>query len=218
MTFGGDYIRKNLSEMFLENLSSYDILIPQCFEKDLNWLSHLRLHNGNIWRWNRPIVGLDQNLQPRLRIEQRVLPSGPTTVDMVANMAFYVGLTHELTEVANLDELLPFDKAKDNFYAACKDGLNAKVHWEGKDAVGLQELILNKLLPIAEKGLERLAIDKTDTDFYLRDIIKNRVTSGQNGAAWQRSWVAMHGRDFQGLTEAYFHLQEKGIPVHSWRV
>ena len=59
-------------------------------------LNALRLHNGTIYRWNRPCYGVHNGVA-HLRIEQRVLPSGPTLVDEVANAAFFFGLMASLT-------------------------------------------------------------------------------------------------------------------------
>ena len=49
-------------------------------------------------------------------------------------------------------------------------------------------------------------------------IIGARVASGQNGAAWQRRWVAHHGGDLHALVAAYRKLQDSGDPVHEWDV
>lgn len=218
VTFGDGYVKENLGELFEENLDCYEVLLPNCFDKDPNWLSHLRLHNGNIWRWNRPIVGMNSNLSPSLRVEQRVLPAGPTTVDMIANMAFYTGLCLEFSKIDNMTEILPFEDMRDNFYACAKHGLDAKVTWKGRKNIDVQTLILEELISVSRTGLQKFGIDQNDIEFYLNNIMTNRIRSGQNGAKWQRSWIQLNGHHFQGLVDAYFHLQEKGLPVHEWRI
>src|SRR5690625_8032778 len=54
-------------------------------------LSALQLHNGTVYRWNRPCYGISDTGLPHLRIENPVMPSGPTVIDEMANMAFWLG-------------------------------------------------------------------------------------------------------------------------------
>jgi hypothetical protein len=54
-------------------------------------LSALRLHNGTVWRWNRPCYGVNDGVA-HLRIEHRSMPSGPSIIDEMANAAFFYGL------------------------------------------------------------------------------------------------------------------------------
>ncbi len=215
VTFGDGYIRDSLFECFKENLEHYPILLP--VELDNNEpLAHLRLHNGTIWRWNRPLIGFDGDGTPHLRIEQRVVPAGPTIVDAIANAAFYYGA---VTGLAALDEPIekdiPYSFVRDNFYAAAKLGLRSSQRWiNGKD-VNARELILNELLPLAYRGLDILGINTEDRDKYL-GIIYERVQSGQNGATWQRLFIEKQGKDMIALTKAYILNQNSGEPVHLW--
>jgi len=219
VTFGTGYVRDSMIEPFLENLDGHPVLLPVLQDKSPEWLSHLRLHNGNIWRWVRPIIGMSREGQPHMRIEQRVPPAGPTTADMIANMAFYVGLVHGLVATGrSAGEFVQFEDARADFYAAAKFGLGAEVSWDGRSGVNLQTLTLETLIPLARSGLEMLKIDRDDIVFFIDQVFAPRVQTGRTGAAWQRSWIAANGRDFQGLTAHYHHLQEKGLPVHEWLV
>ncbi|MEO1131252.1 MAG: glutamate--cysteine ligase, partial [Cyanobacteria bacterium J06639_1] len=96
VNFGHEYVRHSLMECFEENRDRYPVLLPIQLDDDPSTFSHLRLHNGTIWRWNRPLVGFDPDSSPHLRIEHRVIPAGPTTLDTIANAAFFFGLTHAL--------------------------------------------------------------------------------------------------------------------------
>ena len=179
-------------------------------------LPHLRLHNGTIWRWNRPLIGFDEDGTPHLRIEHRVVPSGPSVIDAIANAAFYYGAVYALAkESAPPESRLPFENARENFYAAARDGLEAEVTWHDGRVVGCRELILELLLPTARTGLEALGIDQGDIDGYL-GIIHARTTTGQNGATWQRNYVASRGCGMAEMTRAYLDLQDSGSPVHEW--
>ncbi|MBI1195375.1 MAG: glutamate--cysteine ligase, partial [Gammaproteobacteria bacterium] len=130
VTFGTDYVRDSLFECFEENIRTYPILLPANLEEAEEHLPHLRLHNGTIWRWNRPLIGFDTGGRPHLRIEHRVVPSGPTVRDCIANAAFFCGLIHELgTTSTPAEDRLDFSDAKNNFYAAARQGLDARIKW-----------------------------------------------------------------------------------------
>ncbi len=215
VTFGSGYVRRSLMELFEENLQHYPVLLPEDFGEDPQ-LHHLRLHNGTIWRWNRPLVGFDAAGRPHLRIEHRVVPAGPSIIDAMANAAFYYGLVTSLAgEAVPPESRLPFNQARDNFYSAARHGLRAAIRWQDDRTHAMPDLIRDALLPLARAGLEQLGVAVDDREQLLA-IIAERNATGQNGAAWQRAWVARHGRDMTALTAAYLERQESGEPVHLW--
>jgi len=216
VTLGSGYARQSIEELFLENRSHYSVLLP--FEQDLppEHLSHVRLHNGTIWRWNRPLIGFNGDGSPHLRIEHRVLPAGPTIADMSANMALYFGTVQSLARLPRAPESrLPFSAAWSNFYKAARLGLRASVDWYDGRRWELRRLILDDLLNQARQGLEDL---KVDAGFINRTlaVIEARVSSGRTGSEWQRQFVERHGPDWQQLTCAYRQRQRTGDPVHTW--
>lgn len=216
VTFGSGYVRASLLEIFLENLDGYPPLLPMLSDAPPERFAHLRLHNGTLWRWNRPVIGFDADGAPHLRIEHRPMPSGPTLIDAVANAAFATGLAAFLAlgdEPA--EAIAPFEAARSNFYAAARDGLRAEASWRG-ETVPLQRLLLDTLIPQAAEGLTRLGVAERDVETYLRDIMHRRVMTGRTGADWQRGFVDVHGANFQALTEAYVENQMSGEPVHEW--
>ena len=216
VSFGSDYVRESLMECFRENSEHFPVLLPISYDSEPEQFNHLRLHNGTIWRWNRPLIGFDEDDQVHLRIEHRVIPSGPTVVDMIANAALYYGLVHSLASMQEGPETrLPFHLARDNFYKAAKNGLRAQVNWFDGKKGNLGLLLREELIPLARSGLERMDVSNEDIRTYL-GIIQQRVETGRNGAAWQRAWVESHGRDMQALTAAYHEQQETGSPVHEW--
>jgi hypothetical protein len=214
--FGSGYARASLFECFQENLDHYPVLLPMVVDAAPERFEHLRLHNGTIWRWNRPLIGFDDDGTPHLRIEHRVIPAGPTLVDAIANAAFFFGLMRALGggDVAP-SLLLPFTVARDNFYAAARDGLEANIRWPHDRQIGVHTLILHDLLPLAQRGLEQLDIDRADAERFL-GVIRGRVENACTGAAWQRAFVARHGPDWAALTLAYRERQASGVPVHEW--
>lgn len=217
VTFGSSYMKDSLYECFVENLVSYPILLPAIFQQRPAEMNHLRLHNGTIWRWNRPLIGHGDDGRFHLRLEHRVMAAGPTVIDIVANMALYLGLTHQLAiQPTPPESRLLYTDAKQNFYHAAKDSLNARVRWLNGQSGTIQALLLDKLLPEAARGLRALGCDQDEIDLYLNGVIRERVRTQQHGASWQRRYVEEHGPDWTGLTAAYAERQEEGQPVHTW--
>ncbi|MEZ5921176.1 MAG: glutamate-cysteine ligase family protein [Parvularculaceae bacterium] len=216
VTLGTGYLRRSMLELFVENLS-YPALLPELSDKADN-LPHLRLHNGTVWRWIRPIAGFDPDGTPHLRIEQRVMPAGPTLVDSIANLALYYGLALALarTQTPPEDEI-PFEEARANFYACAQKGLQADISWGGK-RMSVQSLLLERLTPLARAALAKAGVGAAALDYYFDGVLRPRLISGLNGARWQRSFVECNGADFQAMLMRYAELQAGGRPVAEWTV
>jgi gamma-glutamyl:cysteine ligase YbdK (ATP-grasp superfamily) len=233
--FGEAWLREGIFELFDENVRYFSALLPICDEEDpiavlrdggVPKLPELTLHNGTIYRWNRPVYEVVGGT-PHMRIENRVLPAGPTVVDCVANAVFYYGLLSALTSARQpLWEHMSFAGATDNFFAAARHGLGAKLYWPRVAAeVPVPELVLKHLLPLARQGLQAWDVDAADVDRYL-DIISERATKEQNGAVWQIATFnrLMHdgGLDraeaTRELVRRYQKLSEAGSPVHTWPI
>ena len=216
VSFGNGYVRESIVECFERNLRHYPVLLPMQFETPDARFSHLRLHNGTIWRWNRPLVGFDDDGNPHVRIEQRVLPGNPSVPDAVANAALFYGLAVSLCMPSEeLADRLGFACAKDNFYQAARFGLDARIDWLDGKRVGVRNLLEEKLIPLAYEGLDRLGIEGTEAKRYL-GIVAGRVRCGRNGCVWQREFTERHGRDMHKLLSGYLERQSEGAPVHEW--
>jgi gamma-glutamyl:cysteine ligase YbdK (ATP-grasp superfamily) len=215
VSFGSGYARHSVMEVFAENAEHFPLLLPVDLGEEPARFNHLRLHNGTIWRWNRPLVGFDDDGTPHLRIEHRVIPAGPTVLDTMANTAFFYGLAYSLAEQRAIPESeLEFFHARDNFYAAARYGLNAQVTWLHGRRGRIGEL-LQHLIPQARQGLEALGCDTRLNDYYL-SIIEQRLLTGQTGSAWQLAWLDGHGDDLSAMVAAYRERQDSGKPVHEW--
>ena len=216
--FGSRYITRSLTAYFEENAKDYDIQLPLLFDEGLSAFRHLRLQNGTIWRWNRALVGFEFDGTPHLRIEHRPLPSGPTIVDMIANTAFYLGLTHHLVEhEPDFENRLPFETARRNFYAAARSGLSCNLDWLETGSISARTLLLDSLLPSAAQGLAELGIEADEIERFL-GIVEARVRSGQTGTIWQRRAFETYGKDVYKLMAAYCENQRSGVPVHEWEL
>jgi hypothetical protein len=230
----GDRWITSVFDLFEENLRYFPALLPLTEDTDplaelergeAPDLAELTLHNGTVWRWNRPVYAVvDGN--PHLRVENRVLPAGPTIVDVLANAAFYYGLVHELAHAERpVWSQMSFDAAAANFRSGARLGLDAEVYWPGAGMVPVTELTLRCLLPLAVAGLARWGVDAADTNRLLA-IIEQRCLTGRNGASWQADSVRrLHadGRLDRGevlriMTQGYIERMKSGEPVHSWPV
>lgn len=218
VSLGNKYLKESLFELFEENIDYYPTLLAELDESsDPSELKHLKLHNGTIWRWNRPILGEGKDGQPHLRIEQRTPSSGPTLVDSVANAAFYIGLVDYLATLETPPEdQLCFNDLKNNFYRASRQSLYSKVTWIDGEDHNIRLLIQNELFPHVKKALLARGIDEAEVSYYMDEVIYPRLTKCVNGSIWQKAFIHMHGKRFQELLETYVRNQSRNLPVHMW--
>lgn len=231
--FGHGWVRNGPLELFAESVALHQPLLPVCGTEDpmrlvrdgaLPQLDELRLHNGTVWRWNRPVY--DPADGGHVRIEFRALPAGPTIRDMMANCALLLGLTLGLADHAEwMTAALPFRYAERNFYAAARRGLDAMMLWPEHRApsprpVSVTEL-LDATLPIAARGLDEAGVDADEADELL-GVVADRIVTGVTGAVWQRRRVeAQEGRRgrheaVREMFAAYRERSAAGAPVHTW--
>ncbi len=216
VSFGSDYAKNSIIECFQENLLHFPVLLPVDQNTAVEAFGHLRLHNGTIWRWNRPLIGFDEDGTPHIRVEHRTPAAGPSVIDSIANAAFYYGLANNIcNEIVGKGLPLPFAQAKDNFYQAARYGLDANIIWFDSSKHRLQQLLMSELLPRAISGLRSLGICDSEIDVYL-NIIRQRIANKQNGCQWQRHYINQHNHDFTEMTRTYLKHQNSGNPVSEW--
>ena len=230
VSFGRHWVEESVLEIFREDIARFRVLLAAAIDEDslaqirrnkVPQLKALRLHNGTIYRWTRPCYGILDG-KPHLRIENRILPAGPTPVDEVANAAFWYGLLAGVTEeYGDITQHMEFDTAQENFLAAARLGLRAQFDWPACGHRPAQELILDHLLPLARAGLKLKEIDGGDIDRYL-GVLEERVRRLKSGAQWQLDSLAglrEHGTKAErlaALTGALVARQAGGRPVHEW--
>jgi CBS domain-containing protein len=230
--FGEAWLRGSVLELFREDIARFRVILTMEADEDplevlargdVPRLKALGLHNSTVWWWNRPCYGVSEG-RAHLRIENRVIPSGPTVLDEIANAAFFVGLMSSLPGVyGEIDKLMSFDDAKTNFFAAARHGLGAQLAWVGGKTMAASDLILGELLPLAREGLKESKIDAADIDLYL-GTIEERVKTGQTGARWTLQSVAALGTEgtrdsrLRALAAEMHARQQTGEPVHRWPI
>lgn len=208
--FAHGYINSWL-DLFEQN-RMFKIIFADVKDTPPGKLHHFNLHNGTIWRWVRPILDQDIDGKHTLRLELRVLPSGPTLIDTQINIWFFIGLIEGLEKSKINLTKIPFETLKDDFYSVAQYGLDTEFHEPlNVQKVSLKEWILIEGLALAKMGLESFNIDATS---YLRDI-KERTITGQNGAVWQLNHFEKH-RNIPKLMEDYMKNAEQNIPIHTW--
>jgi hypothetical protein len=230
--FGERWIT-SIFDLFEENVRYFPPLLPITEEEDpvavleaggVPRLGELRLHNGTIYRWNRPVYDIMNN-RPHLRVENRCLPAGPTVVDQLANAAFYFGLVRELCEQDRpIWTQMSFSAAEANFHTAAREGLDAQVWWPDLGEVPVGDLVLRELLPVAAAGLDRFGVAAPTRDRLL-DVIEGRCRTGLNGATWQTLVVqdleargATRPEALRKMLQRYTEGLHENVPVHTWPV
>jgi hypothetical protein len=228
--FGERWIT-SVFDLFEENIRYFPALLPICEDEDPQaeldlgacpQLAEMSLHNGTIYRWNRPVYAVVDGM-PHLRVENRVLPAGPSVVDVMANAAFYYGLVRTLAEAQRpVWTQMSFATAEENLHEAARHGLDAQLYWPGLGDVPVSELVLRRLLPLAREGLDSWGVDPGQAD-HLLGIIEQRCVTGQTGAAWQIGTVAALTERGAGRPEALRQMTQRYIdhmhtndPVHTW--
>ncbi len=228
--FGSDWVHESVMEIFQEDITRFRVLfatddIENPFEAldsgRIPKLDALQMFNSTIYRWNRPCYGITDG-KPHLRIENRVLPAGPSIVDEVANAAFWLGLMAGVSHrYDDITKLIPFKEVETNFQSAARRGLLAQIKWLDGESHPVQELILKELVPLAKEGLHQHQLASEDIDYYI-GIISERAKKGQNGAVWQLE--SYHHLDdiwskyekMTAIADATLKHQKTGKPVHNW--
>jgi gamma-glutamyl:cysteine ligase YbdK (ATP-grasp superfamily) len=227
--FGERWIT-SVMDLFEENSRYFSSLLPvfddaepldQLARGEVPKLAELTLHNGTIYRWNRPVYDVAQG-RPHLRVENRVLPAGPTVADMMANGAFYYGLVRALADERPAPwHEMSFPLAAANLRSGARHGLAAMVFWPGVGELPVTELVLRHLLPKAADGLDRWGVDGVIRDRLL-GIVEQRCRTRRNGAAWQTATVHSIGGDryeaLRIMVQRYIEHMHTNEPVHTWPV
>jgi len=229
--FGEAWVRDSVVEIFRENAMRHHVIMVRdpvddpfhaLAEGQIPELSALTLHNGTVWRWNRPCYGITDG-KPHLRIENRALPAGPTIVDQVANVALFYGLMQGLaTDAKDIPQRIAFEDARLNLFAAAQHGLAARFTWLDGQRTGAAELLLHELVPVARDGLGALQVPSKDIDYFL-GIIEQRVSSGRTGARWLLDSLANVTEDKRAAVckravQIVYQRQNRSLPVHRWEL
>jgi CBS domain-containing protein/gamma-glutamylcysteine synthetase len=231
VNFGSQWLRQSILEIYKEDIARFRVLLGGEVEENamesvkngkVPALRALQIHNSTVYRWNRPCYGISANGKPHLRIENRVLPSGPTVIDEMANAAFWLGCMIAFSRTyTDITRHISFDDVRDNFGKAAQFGIDSKFTWFADEKINAVELVKSRLLPMAREGLQAVNVDEADINTYL-GIIELRAALHMNGARWQlRAYTALKNQVSEDealtvLTNAMIENQDK--PVHEWEM
>ena len=233
VSFGTDWLHDSILNIYKEDISRFRVLLSADVTEDsldmikegkVPKLQALQVHNSTVYRWNRPCYGISNTGKPHLRIENRVLPAGPTVVDEIANAALWLGtMTGMGAEIEDIRDKMAFVDVRDNFGKAAKFGIDTKFTWFNDEKIAAVDLILDHLLPLARKGLKMRGVDETDINKYL-GIIEKRAKKHVTGARWQlRAYSQLMEKTnadeaLTVLTAAMIKNQRNNLPVHEWEL
>ncbi|GAB5526745.1 MAG: glutamate-cysteine ligase family protein [Roseivirga sp.] len=231
--FGNQWVKDSLLDIIKEDIVRFRPMLMTehegNYQEMLNsgitpQLRALTIHNSTVYRWNRPCYGISPNGRPHLRIENRILPSGPTPLDEMANTAFWIGTMNAIGDhYPGIAERLDFSEVKSNFNNCAQTGLNTKIRWFSKDKISVGKIIKEELIPIAREGLAKNNVDAADIDKYL-SVIEERSEVGQNGSVWALRSYAQLAKDSSkeeialAITSSMAKNQQTGKPIHTWEL
>ena len=230
--FGTDWVKKSIIEIYKEDIMRFRVIMSsnekadsmeQYLNGEMPGLKSLQVHNSTVYRWNRPCYGVANNV-PHLRIENRVLPAGPTVLDEMANAALWLGLLNGLGDhYKDITQVMDFDDAKNNFFKVCRNGMDATFTWVNDKKISARELLQKELMPIAKEGLQKQNIDQADIDRYF-EVLEERVETRQTGAQWMLNSFSKLAKKTSkdeaiiAITAATLKNQTEEKPVHTWEL
>ena len=233
VNFGSDWVHNSILDIYREDIARFRSLIyPETNENamevvlagNIPRLSALQVHNSTVYRWNRPCYGISDTGKPHLRIENRVLPAGPTVVDEIANAALWLGAVVGCAkEWGDIRKKMSWEDVRDNFEKAARFGMDSKFTWFKDKKITVTDLVQHELIPLAKEGLASQGINSGDIDFYM-DIISQRAKLNLNGARWQlRAFTKLKKETSMDeaitvMTSAIYENQTLGKPVHTWEL
>ncbi len=231
--FGNGWLRNSIMDIYKEDIARFRVLISSTRDENslelvkagkVPKLRALQVHNSTVYRWNRPCYGISPNGKPHLRIENRVIPSGPTVQDEIANSAFWLGTMIGMgRQIEDVTTRISWEDVRDNFGKVARFGIDTQLNWFDDRKVSTIELILNELLPMAREGLTHAGVDKKDIDTYL-GVIEERTKLHMNGARWMlRAYTKLKNEVTQDealstLTASIMQNQENDQPGHTWEL
>ena len=233
VTFGSGWLKESILEIYKEDIARFRVLIAGDIEEDslemvqkgkVPKLRALQVHNSTVYRWNRPCYGISDNGKPHLRIENRVLPAGPTIIDEFANAAFWLGAMIGIaSEMEDVTQKLSWEDVRDNFGKAARFGIDSNFTWFNDQKISACDLVLEYLLPLSRKGLKERKVAQKDIDRYL-SIIEERAKKHMNGARWTlRAFTKLKNEvstdeAVSVLTACMLKNQNASKPVHTWEL
>ena len=141
----------------------------------------------------------------------------------MANAAFYFGLVRALAESERpLWSQMSFSAAEENFHVAAQHGIDAQVYWPGVGQVPATELVLRRLLPLAQDGLD--AVGRAERRArpaarHHRAALPDAASTAPSGSCDRMQPRSRHGTGYDALRATLLEYRERmhtNEPVHTW--
>ena len=190
--------------------------------------AELRLHNGTIYRWNRPVydvvarpaapAGREPGAAGRARRWSTSSPTPPSTTAWSGRWPRRTGRCGRRCRSA---------RPRRTSTPAPGTASTPDVYWPGLGEVPVTELVLRRLLPMAAPRAGRAGASTPADRDRLLGIIEQRCLTGRNGASWQAAALPPLLRRAQAraawtrcatMTLRYRELMHENLPVHEWPV
>ncbi len=228
--FGNQWVKKSIIELYQEDMVRFRVMLSSNANEDslqilqdgkIPDLKALLVHNSTVYRWNRPCYGNAGGI-PHLRIENRVLPAGPSVLDEMSNAALWLGLLNGLGDhYPDITKVLDFDDAKANFRKVCRHGMDVTFSWINGKKISARDLLSKELIPIAAEGLKKNKVAQEDIDRYM-GTLQERVKTRKTGAQWmldsysKLTKEATKEQALLSITACTVKNQQMGKPIHEW--
>ncbi|WP_254862778.1 hypothetical protein [Halovivax gelatinilyticus] len=178
----------------VDRIAADDTVVPMPVTRHGRYddrFAHLRQTHGTYWRWVRPVFDGASRSAANARIEFRPIPAQPTVRDSIAFQAVFAGLMESLTRLEHPIQRLDWELARENFYGAMRNGLDADLFWitnDGQETTDV-ETLYEDLFAHAVDGLTARSVTASDATSYVYPL-RTRVERHTTPASWKRSHVS----------------------------
>ncbi len=202
-------------EEAIDRIAADDTMVPMPVESGNRFddqFPHFRRKHGTYWRWVRPVFGGPTRSAANARIEFRPIPAQPTVRDSIAFLAAFAGLLESLTRLDHPVVELEWERARENFYAAMRDGLEADLTWITNDGVETTDrlALYDDLLAHAEDGLVNRGLSDEEAAKYLYPL-RRRVRQAVTPADWKVGRVRAHLEADASFDDALESMQREYV-------
>ncbi|GAB3701905.1 hypothetical protein [Halorubrum pallidum] len=175
-----------------------------------------RTKHGSYWRWVRPVFEGASRSSANARIEFRPIPGQPTVRDSIAFQGAFAGLMQALPQREHPVIGLEWETARDNFYAAVADGLDADIEWIGPDGEPTTDTdaLFADILDHAEAGLRTAGCADDEAAEWIAPL-RWRVANRTTPASWKRDRVRERLDDGDDFATAVTDTQREYIDRQS---
>ena len=198
-------------ETAIDDIVEDDTIVPRELQAGTRFddqFVHFRHKHGSYWRWIRPVFEGATRSAANARIEFRPLPAQPTVDDAIGFLAVFAGLMESLPRLEHPITSLEWDTARENFYAAARDGLRADIEWltaDGASTTATDEMY-SELFAHAREGLEHRGLAPAEAEGYIAPL-RERVDRRLTPARWKHDYVRRSVDQNVPLAEAIWGMQ-----------